>query len=239
MRTAIILVFCFATFTSFGQKVKPVWNEETNEVTLEGKYYIILKKMNGGNLGLSKNYSVQNKEGDELIFMKFTPRTNSEDETSYWYRMTFPESGSWFWLSKSIAGMGTKGAMKLLMKNELIKDGNLDWKKAQQYIQRHNGRIGYPKAKAPSESSVTVVDNDIFRDDVLIGKVLERHTETDRVYHVYDKSGSKVMVATLPQVNPLEWELTSIKGDTYNVLYEGEKDGIRILTYLAKKGWLK
>ena len=71
------------------------------------------------------------------------------------------------------------------------------------------------------------------------GKVLERHTDKDRVYHVYDKSGSKVMVASIPKENPLEWQLISTKGDTYNVLYEGEQDGIKILTYLAKKGWLK
>jgi len=86
---------------------------------------------------------------------------------------------------------------------------------------------------------VTLVENDIYRDDVLIGKVLERSTDTDRVYHVYDKSGSKVMVASLPKENPLEWKLTSIKGQEYSVVYEGEQDGIKILTYMANKGWLR
>lgn len=239
MKTALFILLYIASLTGFAQKGKPEWNEETNEVTLDGKYYITMKKMNGGNLGLAKNFSVLNKEGNEILFMQFTPRTDSENVTSYWYKMIFTQSGSWFWLSKSIAGMGHKGAMKLLMKNELIQDGDLNWDRTVEYVSRYNGRLGYPKGKKPSESMVTVVDNGVYRDEVLIGKVLERNTDTDRVYHVYDRSGSKVMVASLPKENPLEWHLTSIKGTKYNVLYEGEQDGIKILTYMAKKGWLK
>jgi len=240
MKTRLFILLYIVSLTSFAQNGKPVWNEETNEVTINGKYYVTMKKMSGGNLGLSKNFSVENKEGDQLIFLKFTPRTDSKEETtSYWYRVTFPETGSWFWLSNWMGGMSTKGAMKLMMKNGLIKDGNLDWKKTQQLVQRHNGRIGYPQQAGPSQSSVILVDNDIYRDDVLIGKVLERDTDTARVYHVYDSSGSKIMVASLPKENPLEWELKTIKGAVHHVVYEGEEDGIKILTYMAMKGWLR
>ena len=239
MKFDFLIMLFVVTSTAYGQKIKPVFNDETNEISIDGNYYIMMEKMSGGNMGMAKNFSIQNKDGDELLFMKFTPRTNSNNETSYWYRMTFNESESWFWLSNSIAGMSTKGAMKFLIKNELILDGNLDKKKAKQIVQRHNGKLGYFKSDGPSQSTVKLVDNEIFQDDVLIGKVLERHSEEDRVYHVYDTSGSKIIVASISKSDPLEWVLTSNKGDTYNVLYEGEQDGVKILTYVASKGWLK
>ena len=47
------------------------------------------------------------------------------------------------------------------------------------------------------------------------------------------------MVASLAKKDPMEWTLISNTGDTYNVLNEGEQDGIKILTYMASKGWLK
>ena len=239
MKSNFLIMLFVVTFTSFGQSGKPIFNEVTNEVTIDGNYYIMMKKMSGGNMGMAKNFSILNKEGDELLFMKFTPRVNSINETSYWYRMTFNESESWFWLSKSIAGMSTKGAMKFLITNELIENGDLDRNKAKQIVQRHHGKMGYFKPKEPSQSTVTLVDNEIFQDDVLIGKVLERNSEEDRIYHVYDTSGSKIIIASISKSDPLEWELTNTKGDIYNVLYEGEQDGVKILTYVASKGWLK
>jgi hypothetical protein len=90
-----------------------------------------------------------------------------------------------------------------------------------------------------SKSTVTVVNNEIYQDGEIIGKVIERHSDTDRIYHVYNVSGDKVMVASLAKEDPMEWNLTSVKGDTYNVIYEGDQDGTKILTYMASKGWLK
>ena len=179
MKFIFLIMLFVVTLTSFGQKVKPVFNDETNEISIDGNYYIMMEKMSGGNMGMAKNFSIQNKEGDELLFMRFTPRTSSNNETSYWYRMTFNESGSWFWLSKSITGMSTIGAMNFLIKNELIHDGNLDKKKTKQIVQRHNGKLGYFKPDAPSQTTVKLVDNDIFQNDVLIGKALKRHSDED------------------------------------------------------------
>ena len=239
IKSGLLTILFIITYTSYGQKVKPVFNEDKKEVTIDGEYYINMEKMSGGNLGMAKNYSFSNEEGDELIFMKFTPRTNDKNETSYWYEISFPGSGSWLLVSTSIAGMGKKGAMKKLVKHELIKNGDLDWNMAKRYLQRHHGTIGIPSVKEPSKSPVTVVSNEIYQDGEIIGKVIERHTETERIYHVYNISGDKVMVASLAKKDPMEWTLTSNKGDTFNVLYEGEQDGLKILTYMASKGWLK
>ncbi len=53
------------------------------------------------------------------------------------------------------------------------------------------------------------------------------------------KVTSKVMVAALPVENPIEWTLTRAEdGKSFSVVYEGESDGVNILTYLAIKGWL-
>jgi hypothetical protein len=239
-KSKLLILFLIISCASFGQKkIKPVFNDEKQEVTIEGQYYIGLKKTSGGNLGMAKNFSVLNKAGDQLIFMKFTPRTNSDNETSYWYEVSFPESGSWLWVSKSIAGISTKGAIKFMIKNELIKDGELDWEMTKRYLQNNNGKIGRPKSWEPSALQVSIVDNEIIQDGQLIGKVIEKHTETDRIYHVYDVSGAKVMVARIEKQDPMEWTLTSAEGKTYTVLYEGEQDGIKILTYMASKGWLR
>ena len=235
----LLTMLFIITYTSYGQKVKPVFNEDKQEVTIDGAYYIKMKKMSGGNMGVAKNYSFFNEEGEELIFMKFISRTNEDNETSFWYEINFLQSGSWLLVSSAITGMGKKGAMKKLVKNELIKNGDLDWNMTKRYLQKHHGTIGIPKVKEPSKSPVIVVNNEIYQDGEIIGKVIERHTETERIYHVYNVSGDKVMVANLEKENPMEWTLTSNAGDTYNVLYEGEQDGIKILTYMASKGWLK
>jgi hypothetical protein len=135
--------------------------------------------------------------------------------------------------------MGTKGAIKILVKNELIKNGSLDWGMTMRYLQNNDGTIKFLKSKEQSKSTVTVVNNEIYQDGEIIGKVIERQTDIERIYHVYNVSGDKVMVASLAKEDPMEWNLTSIKGDTYNVIYEGDQDGTKILTYMASKGWLK
>jgi len=108
-------------------------------------------------------------------------------------------------------------------------------------VQNNDGKFVLPKvmAKGPSSSKVTINDKkEIVQDGVVIGKVMERHTDMDRIYHVFDKEGSKVMVAKITKIDPFEWVLTSQEGDSYNVIHENDQDGIKILTYMASKGLL-
>lgn len=241
----VLLLFIIGAATYGQKKVKPVYNEETQEITIDGKYYITMKKGKGGtvNVGLSNNYSIQNKEGIELIFMKYEPRENynratGKNETSFWYKISFPETGSWLW-KKVILTMSTKGVMKALVKNQLIENGNLNKEMVKRYVQNNDGKFVLPKVNGPSSNLVMVNDDkEIVQDGVVIGKVMERHTEMDRVYHVFDKEGSKVMVAKIAKIDPFEWILTSQKGDSYNVIHENDQDGVKILTYMALKGWL-
>lgn len=243
-KSILVLLLFVIGHTIYGQKVKTVYNEENQEVTIDGNYYITLKKTSGGNAGLSKNYSIQNKEGDELIFMKFEPREiynreNGSNETSYWYRISFTETGSWHWKSNSILGMSINGAIKILTKNELIKGGNLNWDMAKRYLQNNQGQIVTPKAKGPSDSLVMVnVDDEILQEGTVIGKVIENHNDIDRVYHVYNNTGAKVMVAKVTKLDPFEWVLTNPKGESYNIIYEDDVDCVKILTHLASKGLL-
>jgi len=241
----VLLLFVIGS-ASYGQKKKkPIYNEETQEVTVDGKYYIMMVKGKGGmvNVGLSNNYSIQNKEGDEIVFMKYEQKEKynyetGKNETSFWYKISFPETGSWLW-KKIILTLSEKGAMKILTKNQLIENGNLNMEMVKRYVQNNNGKFVLPKAKGPSSNLVMVNENrEIVQDGVVIGKVMERHTDMDRVYHVFDKEGSKVMVAKIAKIDPFEWILTSQKGDSYNVIHENDQDGIKILTYMASKGLL-
>ena len=107
------------------------------------------------------------------------------------------------------------------------------------FISANKGRIGSPKVAGPSATLVVLNGNDIYQDDVLIGKVVKRPTETQNVYNVYNNEGSKVLIAQIDKVDPFEWKLTPTVGKEFTVMYDDDPDGIKILTYLASKGWIK
>ena len=74
---------------------------------------------------------------------------------------------------------------------------------------------------------------------MLIGKVVKRPTETQNVYNIYNNEGSKVLIAQIDKVDPFEWILTPTGGKEFTVMYDDDPDGIKILTFLASKGWIK
>ena len=247
-RNAVMLP-CLVLVSSvvFGQKMKLIYDDDTETITKNGVPYAKMVKTKGDLFGLQKNFSVRNLEDDELIFVKYSQKDGydqygrKDGSTENWYTFSFIETGGVVSMERGM-GLGEKGLMKILAQNDFIVDGSVDRKLLDAYILKNRG--SYTKDQAPmeiptSDTPVEILDNKIYQDGELIGKVVEASNEEQRVYHVYDKEGSKVMVAALPVENPIEWTLTRAEdGKSFSVVYEGESDGVNILTYLAIKGWL-
>ena len=81
-----------------------------------------------GQLGINSNFTITNLEGKELIFMAFTQRPEYQNgyktgKTLTYYVIEFVESGK---TSKKQGTLKSSGAAKLIAKNKLIVDGQID-----------------------------------------------------------------------------------------------------------------
>lgn len=248
MKYLPIALLLLVALSSSGQdkKAKGEFNEEKNEVTIDGKHYINME-MKKSAVPLKKDFLVKDTKGDVLISFNFESVTKQvrdengqwKDETSYRQFIMFPGSNSSCYMKADLLpGSGEKGVMKTMIQNQLIKDGGLDWDMTMLFIKANKGVVGSPEVAGPSSTLVVLKGNEIFQDDVLIGKVMNRPTETQNVYYVYDKNGAKILTAQIDKVDPFEWTLTPTEGKELTVMYDDDLDGVKILTYIASKGWL-
>ena len=114
----------------YSQKKKITYDKETGLIQVNGLDYARLSKENApGQLGINKNFTISNLEGDELIYMVFKQRSTypngiyGKEELKPYYQMTFLES------NKSSNRNGTitaSVAAKIVAKNNLIIDGKID-----------------------------------------------------------------------------------------------------------------
>jgi hypothetical protein len=97
---------------------------------VNGEAYAKLDKENApGQLGVNKNFTISNLDGEELIYMVFTQRDiydsygRKTDKKEVYYVINFIGSGR----SSRIKGtMGAAGASRLVAKNNLIVDDKID-----------------------------------------------------------------------------------------------------------------
>lgn len=113
----------------YGQKQKINLDKETGLIYVNGEKYAKLDKENApGQLGINKNFTISNLDGKELVYMSFQQQDiydafgNKKDTKSY-YKITFLESNR---SSNKNGTMTSSGAAKLVAKNFLIKDGEID-----------------------------------------------------------------------------------------------------------------
>lgn len=244
---ALISILLLSATTIFGQKIKPVWNEETAAITIEGKLYAAMEKKKS-KIVTGKDWWITDIN-DEVVIQFFMEsygvrKRNSkgimEESTSYRIKVFFTKTGSYVNFSTTPLGMGSKGVMKKLVQNELINEGKLDWEKAVMFIQGNGGRL-VEKAKKimpPSDTPVIVKGREVYQDGVLIGKVNKRVMEEIYVYNIYSVEGLKVMTAKIEAEDPFEWVLLNNNGVESTILYEDDPEGIKLLTYLALNGIL-
>lgn len=242
-----VLAILIMISTSYSQSSKPIWNEDTGEITVKGKRYAFMEKKKSSII-TGSDYWV--KDSNEELIIQFIYETYDcstyydngkvkEDRTCFRERIMFTDTGSNVHLDVTAFGFGKKSVLKVLTRNELIDtEGNLDWDKTMVYIRAKRGEIFQPEPEGPSETPVTISGHEIYQDDVLIGKFNKRGLDEYFIYNVYDIDAAKVMTAKIEKNDPFEWILTDNNGKESSVLYEDDQDGVKILTYLAKKGIL-
>jgi hypothetical protein len=243
MKSAFFLAVLTAmTLNCLAQKkVKPEYDKETNQATVDGEFYINIEKKDS-RLVTASDWWITNEDGALIIqflseqysYYDYEDRSN---KTAYRVKIFFPESGSYFFHGSTPLGMGAKSVLKKLAKNELIKDGDLDWEMARALIQSSDGYLLEPK---PSEKKdpIYVVDGDIFMGDDKIGFVKRTETDSEYTFNIYNVHGEKVVTAIVAIIDPEEWILESADGTKNSFLYNDDPDGHKLIAYLEKKGLL-
>lgn len=247
--------FCFfALFLmnfAHAQKHKYKYDDDSQLMYVDNEVYGKMIKTKGDDLGIAKNFSIQNLQGDELVYMKYTTRQTwnkeyQQYESKIYYDIIFTKSGARASVMKGF-GLGEKGAIKLLVTNNLIKDNQIDPIAEARYINLNNG--SYPTGEeisshATSISPIVVKGNEIMQDGKVLGKFIERKVVLDSseeliVLTVYSESGEKIGVAELPVIDPMEWNVeTFADGKITGLLYESPKEKERLFEWLVEKNYL-
>ena len=123
--TAMII---FASTAGYAQKIEI--DKETGVISADGTEYAILLKENApGQLGINKNFTIANLEGEELLYFVFTqePELNGRGyetgKTLTFYTLNFIQSGK---QGRRNGTMRAAGAAKLAVKHALIVEGEID-----------------------------------------------------------------------------------------------------------------
>jgi len=227
---------------AFAQKKKI---EEINgNVMVDGQPYakLVKTKVGGGDL-FSNNFSFQSLSGTELIYMKYHTRERQvrNEKTGKWethsypyYVVNFINSGASVTLPEN--SLGEKGAMKIVVENNLIKDDAIDPVAEERYVKVNNGRAGAPK------NEVAINGEQITLDGKVIGKLLPKSTQGSdtMIFSIYNISGEKVAEAEAPVVNPSEWTVKTLSDSkTTSILYESTGAYEKLCKWCIDKQYLK
>jgi hypothetical protein len=127
MRTLCILfIATMLTNSVAAQKMK--YDKKTNTISVDGNPHALMLRSNASVGGINNNFSIQNLNGKELIYIKLKTKDEYDNRgrkigTKTGYKIIFIDSGESVWKQNT---MGAKGAMKLVVKNKLIKNNEID-----------------------------------------------------------------------------------------------------------------
>ena len=129
MKKILITTFIvLASTAGYAQKIEV--DKDSGLITVDGRSYAKLIKENApGQLGINKNFTIANLAGDELLYFVFTqePERNrygyETGKTLTYYTLNFINSGG---IGKRNGTMRAKGAAKLVVKNKLIIDNQIN-----------------------------------------------------------------------------------------------------------------
>lgn len=229
---------------SNAQKIK----EDNGIVTLDGKPFVKMIKTKAWTL--YNNFTIQNLSGVDLATFNYrtkATRTWNKEKRKYvegstiYYTVDFAESGAHASIDEQLS---KKMVVKIFLKNNLIKDGTIDPLAEQQYINRLGGR--YPQAVPlhESKSPIIINDNSISMDGKIIGKFIEKYSDTTNVnivVSVYEtKHNEKVAEATTSVNNPIEWDVKTMEDDkSTSIMYESPEEKEKLFKWLVRKKYLK
>ena len=124
-----LLIACIST-AGYAQKKKVTFDKETGEISVNETAYALLEKENApGQLGINKNFTIKNLEGEELLYFVFTqepevnPNGYKTGKTLTYYTLNFIKSGK---QGRRPGTMTAIGAARMVAKGDLIQDGEID-----------------------------------------------------------------------------------------------------------------
>jgi hypothetical protein len=125
---ALFIVFIVTMITNSVSAQKMKYDKKTNTISVDGNPHALMLRSNASLGGINNNFSIQNLNGKELIYIKLKTKDEYNNrgrkiDTKIGYEIIFMESGKSVWKQNT---MGAKGAMKLVVKNKLIKNNEID-----------------------------------------------------------------------------------------------------------------
>ncbi len=233
------------------QKLKLKFDDENQLIYVNGKAYAKMIKTNADFVGINKHFTIQNLSGEELMFMKYTPkehwdREEQQNVTTIYYDIMFTESGATASVKKGF-GLGEKGAMKLFIKNQLMKNHAIDPHAEAKYIRANNGN--YPEKQvvdknAKSDAPVILNGDQITLDGNIFGKYIIKSIESSSseertLITIYSNAGEKIAKIEAPVLNASEWTMTtSSDGKTTEFLYKSREETEELIKWLIDKKYL-
>jgi hypothetical protein len=231
------------------------YDKKKKMITVGGTPVAKMYRKKGDMLGINKNFDIQSLEGEKLIFFKFYTKTRvtgrrydntrnrwvNEEESTIWYEITFIPSGNKVNMKRSM-GLSAKGVLKLLQNNRLIKDNKINPEGETNFININNGSV--KEQVAVAVAPIIVRDNEIFRDDEILGQFTEKKSQSEDAQQVtklniYSSSGEKIAIAERAIENPEEWLVTTPSDDkTTEILYDADQDKEGLFEWLVDKGYL-
>lgn len=128
MKNIFLILLIIVSSISYSQKIKGEYDKTSDIVSVNGKQlFKVVPKGVSGQL-TNNHFSIQNLNDEELIYLKFNSKTsysNGKKINKVWYDLLFIKTGNIVRKIKS-GTMGAKGAMKFILKNELIKNDQVD-----------------------------------------------------------------------------------------------------------------
>jgi hypothetical protein len=231
------------------------YDKKKKMITVGGTPVAKMYRKKGDMLGINKNFDIQSLGGEKLIFFKFYTKTRvtgrrydntrnrwvNEEESTIWYEITFIPSGNKVNMKRSM-GLSAKGVLKLLQNNRLIKDNKINPEGETNFININNGSV--KEQVAVAVAPIIVRDNEIFRDDEILGQFTEKKSQSEDAQQVtklniYSSSGEKIAIAERAIENPEEWLVTTPSDDkTTEILYDADQDKEGLFEWLVDKGYL-
>jgi hypothetical protein len=231
------------------------YDKKKKMITVGGTPVAKMYRKKGDMLGINKNFDIQSLGGEKLIFFKFYTKTRvtgrrydntrnrwvNEEESTIWYEITFIPSGNKVNMKRSM-GLSAKGVLKLLQNNRLIKDNKINPEGETNFININNGSV--KEQVAVAVAPIIVRDNEIFRDDEILGQFTEKKSQSEDAQQVtklniYSSSGEKIAIAERAIENPEEWLVTTPSdGKTTEILYDADQDKEGLFEWLVDKGYL-
>ena len=242
------LIIVVVLITSLGLNAQSAkYDKENEEILLDGEYYAKLVKSKHNGIGLIKNFSIQNRDGEELIFFKYRSYREWDSRNRKYidkaaYDITFINGLGKVYIKKQFT---VNSAMKLVTSNNLIMNDKVDPEAEKRFISVYRGSQGNNQEVKVEVSDIDISNNEIIKEGNKLGKFIEK-TKTNNsgveqtIINVYLTSGEKVATATTDLKDPSEWSVyTSIDDKTTEILYESSFSKEKLFNWLILKKYIK